>query len=795
MGLFALLALSGCSITDNAVPTSGTTIQGYVGDAQRPVSGSAIQLYEAGTHGAKSAATPLLASPVHTDDSGKFVIAGNFTCASPKSQIYLVAKGGNPGLAAQTQNQALTLMTVLGTCDQLSSVSEVPVNEMTTAASSAPLSSYMASASRLGSESGDPAFASAITQARDLAELGQTGSSTPSALADGSTATAKLNTLADALHPCVYSTGGVAGDGTPCGDLFSLLAAQTAGSAPTNTLAAALRIAQNSSMKLDGLFQLASSDATFLPRLTQSPADWKLTSSSAASTLPPSEGASGTGQNAAQAAGARSPAVHALATAAAPLLTLPKSSIYTGSVLTGNLALREPAGPGGVVVSLQNSSPAAVQVVPSMVVIPAGQEGGTFTYTGVSAGSGTVTASAPGISTSSATVRVAALPASAYSGPLSITKGGTYSGHWSSNDPNVPAVTILTDQPVVIQNSIITGPGALIWANTGGPAGVHLRVSNVLGIEQNPNVDGMAKGNFLTFTHGTSLEVDHSTMIGVNNGIAVVSSTMSYLRLVDNTAVDVDDRAGNGQGGMQTTRPHYGHTILLSDVAAKQGADIGWNQLINQQGAASVEDIISVYDSQGASAALPITIHDNYVQGAVTSPGMGYSGGGIITDGGGVAPESVPAFVMINNNQVVDTENYGLAIAAGHDVTLKNNRVFSTGRNASGAWLEIPGFGTPTGFYLWNCYNSSEFYNNHITYNYGALVRPDWKGNAVRSDLMLVTTSAPHNDTAPSNTFLLPSDPAVPTPVSESNEYFRWTAKVKNASQTLGISASLLPSL
>jgi hypothetical protein len=794
MGLFALVALTGCSVTDNAGLTSSSTIHGYVGDAQQPVSGSTIQLYEAGTQGAKSAATAVLASPVHTDGDGKFVIPGNFTCASPKSQIYLVATGGSPGLAAGTQNQALTFMTVLGSCDELSATAEVPVNEMTTAASLWPLSSYMASASQLGSVSGDPSFASAITQAHELLELGQSASSDTTSVVDASTATATLNTLANALHPCAYSTGGVAGDGTACGDLFSLLAAQTAGGAPTNTLDAALRIAQNASLKLNGLFQLASVDTAFQPALAQSPADWELTSG-AAPILPPIENASTATQNTAQATKAVKPVAHALATATVPLMTLPNSSIYTGSVLTGSLTLSQPAGSAGVVVSLQNSSPAAVQVVPSVVVIPAGQETGTFNYTGVSAGSGTLTATAPGFTTASATVSVAALPASSYAGPLTITQGGTYSGKWSSSNPSVPAVTILTDQPVIIQNSIITGPGALIWANTGGPAGIHLQVSNVLGIEENPNVAGMAKGNFLTFTHGTSLEVDHSTMIGVNNGIAVVSSTMSYLQLVDNTAIDVDDRASNGQGGMETTRPQYGHTILLSDVAATQGANIGWNQLINQQGVASVEDIISIYDSQGASNSLPITVHDNYVQGAVTSPGMGYSGGGIITDGAGVAPESVPAFVMINNNQVVDTENYGLAIAAGHDVTLKNNRVFSTGRNASGAWLEIPGFGTPTAYYLWNGYNNSVFYNNQLGYNYGALVRPDGSGNAVRSDLMLVTTSVPLNDTAPSNTFVLPGDASVPTPEDESSEYSRWLGKLQTAQQTLGISASLLPAL
>ena len=40
--------------------------------------------------------------------------------------------------------------------------------------------------------------------------------------------------------------------------------------------------------------------------------------------------------------------------------------------------------------------------------------------------------------------------------PIVITSGGTYSGTWSSNDPKKPAVTIRTDELVILQNSVIT---------------------------------------------------------------------------------------------------------------------------------------------------------------------------------------------------------------------------------------------------------------------------------------------------------------------------------------------------
>lgn len=56
--------------------------------------------------------------------------------------------------------------------------------------------------------------------------------------------------------------------------------------------------------------------------------------------------------------------------------------------------------------------------------------------------------------------------AQSYSGPVVITKGGTYTGNWESRDTNVPAIEVNTDQPVVIINSNIRGAGAWFghWA-------------------------------------------------------------------------------------------------------------------------------------------------------------------------------------------------------------------------------------------------------------------------------------------------------------------------------------------
>ncbi|MBB5366407.1 NPCBM/NEW2 domain-containing protein, partial [Deinococcus humi] len=72
-----------------------------------------------------------------------------------------------------------------------------------------------------------------------------------------------------------------------------------------------------------------------------------------------------------------------------------------------------------------------------------------------------------------------------YSGPLVITKGGTYRGNWQSLDPSTPAVYVKTSEPVIIEGSNLRGRGELIrgWF-------MNLTVRNSNGYGMNPNVYG-----------------------------------------------------------------------------------------------------------------------------------------------------------------------------------------------------------------------------------------------------------------------------------------------------------------
>jgi streptogramin lyase len=83
-----------------------------------------------------------------------------------------------------------------------------------------------------------------------------------------------LNTLADILAACVNSAGGVAGDTSVCGKLFS--ATTVNGIAPTDTITAAMNIAQHPGSQINALLKLVGTAPAFLPTLSSAPSSFAL---------------------------------------------------------------------------------------------------------------------------------------------------------------------------------------------------------------------------------------------------------------------------------------------------------------------------------------------------------------------------------------------------------------------------------------------------------------------------------------------------------------------------------------
>jgi trimeric autotransporter adhesin len=147
------------------------------------------------------------------------------------------------------------------------------INELTTVAAVWPLAPFMSSYSSVGSGTSDATnLAAAFALAANYANI-STGTIPGLNVPAGATVpVTQINTLADILSTCVDSTGGVAGDGSACGTLFSA-ATPTGGTAPVNVISAGLAIANNPTANIPALFGLVSAATPYQPTLSTAPAD------------------------------------------------------------------------------------------------------------------------------------------------------------------------------------------------------------------------------------------------------------------------------------------------------------------------------------------------------------------------------------------------------------------------------------------------------------------------------------------------------------------------------------------
>jgi hypothetical protein len=268
--------------TNSAVASSlytisiGTsTLSGTVFSGTQPVNGATVQLYAAAQTAYGDPGIPILAAPVSTNSSGAFTFSYNCP-AAPGDLVYLVASGGDAGSGANTSQM---LMLALGSCSSLTGTPQVVINEITTVASAYALSGFMTTAPNLGSSATNyQGLSNAFGTVSNLVDKG-TGqaltitpayAASPVALLNSSTVPQnRIDTLANALNPCVTSNG------SGCTNLFSI-ATPTAGTAPANTLQAILNIAQHPGLNASSFYGLASPTGPFQPVLAAAPNDWTL---------------------------------------------------------------------------------------------------------------------------------------------------------------------------------------------------------------------------------------------------------------------------------------------------------------------------------------------------------------------------------------------------------------------------------------------------------------------------------------------------------------------------------------
>lgn len=108
-----------------------------------------------------------------------------------------------------------------------------------------------------------------------------------------------------------------------------------------------------------------------------------------------------------------------------------------------------------------------------------------------------------------------------------------------------------------------------------------------------------------------------------------------------------------------------GQMVQFAEVSGA-GNSISYNAFENIPDQSSPEDAISLFKSHGIENN-PIKVIGNWIRGG----GPSQSGGGIMTgDMGG-------SYVLVQDNILVDPGQYGITIASGHHISIKNNKVFA----------------------------------------------------------------------------------------------------------------------
>ena len=166
----------------------------------------------------------------------------------------------------------------------------------------------------------------------------------------------------------------------------------------------------------------------------------------------------------------------------------------------------------------------------------------------------------------------------------------------------------------------------------------------------------------------------------------------------------------------------------------------------------------------------------------------GYSGGGIITDGGVADTQaSASAYVAMEDNQIVSTANYGLSVANGHDITISHNRVVSSGLLPDGRDIAAQN----VGIYISDIYRDAQgkgnvehgtMYNDHALGNVTGWVNkaPRLAGQGYRNDYYFSIPDS-GSDYARNKPW-----PHPVTPADEAAELALWRAKVRRSHVVIG---------
>jgi hypothetical protein len=316
-----------------------------------------------------------------------------------------------------------------------------------------------------------------------------------------------------------------------------------------------------------------------------------------------------------------------------------------------------------------------------------------------------------------------------WSGPITISSGGTYTGNWASTSATTPAVTIMTSAPVTIQNSNIKGPYHLIYTSN---VGAYVTVTNCKGYGENPNVSGQVMPRFIYAYNVQSLTVTNNYLESTA-GIEVYGNYKSsqMVSVSKNYAFNIDGRLSDGAGGFSGSPTQLSQLVQFCQINSMLNLSAGaitWNKIVNVPNESRVEDSINILKSGGTSGNL-LQITSNYVQGGYPCPATSgsYTGTGITCSdgGGGETAATSSQYVSATSNVVVNDYSNGMAIYDGHDITCSNNQVYSCATIGVDTSIQ---YGNATGMIRWDLYGNGTgvYYNDTMTGNYVGWVNANY---------------------------------------------------------------------
>ncbi|WP_276497258.1 PA14 domain-containing protein [Pontibacter litorisediminis] len=363
--------------------------------------------------------------------------------------------------------------------------------------------------------------------------------------------------------------------------------------------------------------------------------------------------------------------------------------------------------------------------------------------------------------------------AQTYSGPLVITKGGTYKGNWESRNSDVAAIEIKTSEPVIIEHSNIRGAGPLI-RSLGNSINLTIRHTNGYGLAPTPYSGSKKARRFLGIDVFKSVVVENCYMentagIYIGQSYEGNGTSSETIKIRYNVAKNIDGRVYGGTTFAQFVQFNFKKPISHAEVA--------WNQVINTPNNSAVEDNINIHNSRGTQSS-PIKIHNNYIEGAypVQAESKSYSGGGIITDGDGDI-NTCPAYIEAHDNQLIGLGNYSMGIAGGNNIRYHHNRAVNAATFDNGTKYNM----YTSGLWSKDYYRNNTTFSNSVDNNVVGITAWGYTNN--RNDV-----SVAENASFTNNTFL-PLTAAI-TKQMEKDEYSMWQSKLAKNGIVLGPNGS-----